>query len=220
LRRQPLPEHEYEGAGRAAGGLRLREHRRPRVREPLPRLLDRPQPRPAADLPCTPTFPATTPTFPAVATWVDPLAVARPTSPALGTIDTSFPKGQAFKDWLGNVGALQQDGRIRIVEPGQLVSATQPVAQSWISLPNDNASNQNTIQYMTFNTPVGADAGAQCGRVVYNNLHVSSGDQPGQPFPNGCVQPDLSDQEKALEFLLFDLSACVQDDRTAPSVPK
>jgi hypothetical protein len=167
-----------------------------------------------------PPNPTPTATFPQTGTWIDPYVVQRPTSPALGTIDTTFPKGAAFKDWLQNVGGLQPDGRIRIFEPGQLLTAVAPVSQQWITLPNDNDSNRQTVQYMTFNTPVGVDAGAQCGRVVYNNLHVSSGDLPGQPFPQGCVQQNLSDQEKALEFLLFDLSACIQDDRKPPDIPK
>jgi hypothetical protein len=168
-----------------------------------------------------PPNPAPTSTFPKTGTWLDPYTVQRPTSPALGTLDTSFPKGQAFADWLGAVGALQPDGRIRIFEPGQLLTSVEPVAQQWITLPNNNDNNRNTVQYMTFNTPVGAaDASLQCGRVVYNNLHVSSGDRPGQPFPNGCIQQNLSDQEKALEFLLFDLSACIQDDRKPPDIPR
>jgi hypothetical protein len=170
-----------------------------------------------------PPSPTPTATFPQTGIWVDPYQVQRPTSPALGTIDTSFPKGAAFKDWLTNVGSLQPDGRIRIFEPGQLLRSVAPVSQKWISLQNDNdpGADKTAVQYMTFNTPVGADAGAQCGRVVYNNLHVSSGgDTPGQAFPNGCTQPNLSDQEKALEFLLFDLSACIQDDKLPPVVPK
>jgi hypothetical protein len=42
---------------------------------------------------------------------------------------------------------------------------------------------------------------------------------PGQPFPTSCEQRDLTAQEKAVEFLLFDLSSCVQNDKAKPTPP-
>jgi hypothetical protein len=105
--------------------------------------------------------------------------------------------------------------------------------QNWISIDrntNDPMTPQRpAIQYMTFNTPVGAAADAQCGRAVFTSIHLNAADapagdnedfsQPTTPFPEGCVGRTLSAQEKALEFLFFDLSACVQPDTDRPVPP-
>ena len=90
------------------------------------------------------------------------------------------------------------------------------------------ASPSGSAQYMTFNTPVEATADKQCGRVVVTDIHVKAAppaageskdkSDPGRrtPFPTGCTSVTLRAQDKALEFLFFDLSACVQPDTTSP----
>jgi hypothetical protein len=157
---------------------------------------------------------------PSVGTWTDRIDPAASGAIAVGTVDVSFPKGLAFRNWLVNVGASSTPGQLPIKDSKHNLDAVNLTeAQQWITLPNPNANNQTAVQYTTFNTPVGQPAAAQCGRVVYSDLHVSSGDQPGNPFPSGCVTTDLSPQEKALEFMLFDLSSCVQTDGKPPQPP-
>ncbi|MBL8722373.1 MAG: hypothetical protein JNL79_40705 [Myxococcales bacterium] len=74
---------------------------------------------------------------------------------------------------------------------------------------------------MTFNVPVGAAPAAQCGRVVFSDFHVSASALSGtsSTFPDGCKAGDLSAQEKALEFMLFDLTACLTPDYVPPATP-
>jgi hypothetical protein len=69
-------------------------------------------------------------------------------------------------------------------------------------------------------------------RVVQTDIHVKAAPVPsgeskdksepgtgGTPFPTGCTSVTLSAQEKALEFLFFDLAACVQPDTQQPQPP-
>jgi hypothetical protein len=162
-----------------------------------------------------------TPTpFPAVATWVPPTDPnydgGHAGQEAPYTVDTSFPKGKDFADWLEFVGASPSGhGQIDLFDVKHPALAALPPAQPWIS-------DATGVPYFSFNTPLAAEPKAQCGRLVHTGIHVGvealTGDKEG-PFPSGCKSAPLTAQEKALEFLLFDLSSCVMTNNEPPRPP-
>ena len=153
-----------------------------------------------------------------VASWGTPL------SSGAYLVDTSFPKGSDFADWLQNIGATSTKGQIDlnvddVTDSVKTVNSAQ--ATRWIY--QGTGSSYGT-KYMTFNTPVGAAPADQCGRVVFSDIHVASESAPEatttSTFPALCSSGSLTAQEKALEFLFFDLNACVQDDSQKPQPPR
>jgi hypothetical protein len=142
-------------------------------------------------------------------------------SPAIGTINMSFPKGTALADWLMNVKASTTRGQISIVDAENTVqSIVNPNAISWIGSPD--AKTPGAPIYFSFPTPVNGPA---CGRMVFSDIHVASGsgDTGKQPFPTGCTNPELTAQQAALAFMIFDLSSCVQpetEEVRPPVIPK
>jgi hypothetical protein len=131
-------------------------------------------------------------------------------------VDTSFPKGMAFADWLVAVGASTTPGQVGLNDTKSDVGGVNMPSQRWIT---DSALG--STKYLTFNTPVGAAPAAQCGKAVFGDMHISSGGSSpsvvDDSFPAGC-STSLSAQEKALAFLFFDLSSCIQPEG-APPVP-
>ena len=168
--------------------------------------------------------------WPAAATW-DPGLKDLYSSVFNVTVDQSFPKGMAFAQWLKNVNASMNTGTLGIRESRHDVTAVGAGSTRWLygEVPSA-APKQASIQHLTYNTPfrdagtlIDGGAAPQCGRVVFSDFHVTAGaidKNAGNEFPDYCIPGALTGQEKALEFMLFDLSACVQDDTTGPSVCK
>ncbi len=133
---------------------------------------------------------------------------------------TPFAKGIALDQWLGDVGALGKGGvpasELSIYDPryNARVGPANTPSQPWIT------SSTGSTMYFSFDTPVGASASEVCGRAVFSDLHVggdpSTHDSMHLPPPGKCDTGDLSPQEKALEFMLFDLSSCVIPDSMPP----
>jgi hypothetical protein len=82
-----------------------------------------------------------------------------------------------------------------------------PPTQPWLSF----ISIDRWVLHFTFNTPVGASAGRQCGRVVYSDWHAEyDAFSRGKTFPDECPTANITTAQSILEFMLFDLSSCVQ----------
>ena len=173
-------------------------------------------------------------------------------------IDTSFPKGLAFSQWLGTTTTSIADSRHdvdNVVSSNYGASAAWPSAYNshrWIysqattATSNTNDMPRGTTQLFTFNTPWGAPAAQQCGRVVFSDFHVdgfsavqatcSSNASCNvsdrclaydlntnalgctRSFANACTGTTLSVQEQMLAFMVFDAANCIGNDG-APPVP-
>lgn len=139
-----------------------------------------------------------------------------------GIIDKSHTKGLAFNTWMGNVGAFSPtygDGYMSIQDPRYYVKSVNAGSERFVYTStsanvNDSA---NSVQQYAFNTPWGGAGGKYCGRVLYSAFHVAGASKLGDDvFPNYCSTGAFTAQEKALMFMLFDLSACVSVGEPPP----
>jgi hypothetical protein len=154
--------------------------------------------------------------FQGVATW---LGSSAGTGMGQFAIDTSFSKGQTLKAWLSGVGALSANGTIALNGVADSVSAVKAPTNRWIY-----DSSSSDTKYLSFGTPVGGISGSMgettngkyCGKAVFSDLHA--GGAPSGDIPAACTDTTMTAQEEALEFLFFDLSACVQDDSQPPQI--
>jgi len=129
------------------------------------------------------------------------------------TIDTSFPKGAAFADWLVVVGASTTRGSLTVNDARYNATAVNAPSLRWMYVPSPAS-----LMHYTFNTPLGVPDDQQCGKVLFSDFHVA-GSSNGNPFPQECSGNTFTPQQKALEFMLFDLSSCIQKDTQPPAPP-
>ena len=147
-------------------------------------------------------------------------------------IDQSFPKGKALADWLTVVQASTTAGEMPISQPRENVGGvTSTSAQRWVYAKKwaaypviQDPVIPEATKYLTVNAPVGKSWDQQCGKATFADMHLYAGDEqplPGIPddqFPTTC-STTLTPEEKALAFLFFDLSSCVQDEKEEPQPP-
>jgi hypothetical protein len=147
------------------------------------------------------------------------------------TINQTFPKGMALAQWLAGpvVMASPTLGTISVAGLEHSVTAVTAPTTEWIYLPTNTRDPQmrRSVQYMSFNTPVGTPDAMQCGKAVFTDIHIKQslngggGDDsdPSKPFPMGCKTNMMTPQAKALEFLFFDLTSCVEPPDKMPTPP-
>ena len=158
---------------------------------------------------------------------------------AQALVDTSFTKGKDFAQWLVAAKAAQELGTLSLVGDVKRTAidelAGAPSAQRWLYQPASAADPTGAAaytHYLSFNlTSSGqvvdrgsTDATNLCGRFVYTGLHANAGDTSthasdladdkakAAPFPSCCAAGELNPSEKAIEFMLLDLSTCLSLD--------
>jgi hypothetical protein len=164
----------------------------------------------------------------AASTWYDghspsyitPIAVGPYIAgPAKALIRTGTPAQDMFRNWMRDNGGSTYYGTgwARVDSPwDSLASVNTAKATEWLHGSKTNAFTGGTNEYvisMSFETPL-APAPA-CGRFVYSSMHtsparVSGGlSTHGKIFPTQCaLSGGLTEEERALEYQIFQLTAC------------
>jgi hypothetical protein len=153
-----------------------------------------------------------------VALWSDRLGPAA--DPATTSVETDvaadFPKAIAMRAWLAKQNALSATGKLALLDARHDVDGVDAGARAWLQAANPGYPGAPAIQHLTFGAPVGAREDQVCGRVAFTNVHVgvvdegSLHDDATKPFPTSCQTKTMTPQQKALEFLLYDLVSCAQ----------
>jgi hypothetical protein len=137
-----------------------------------------------------------------------------------GQISLTFQKGIDFARWLGFAGATSPPDKLDIAQGRHDITGVNPdLALPWIMYNFGTVGGGPGVMHFTFNTPLDPplDNTGQpeyCGRVVFSDFHVTADaiDDASLPFPAACNADPMTDQEKALAFMLFDLSSCVSNE--------
>jgi hypothetical protein len=171
--------------------------------------------------------------FEGTATWVPDSEPATATA----NIQTSPADVNIMYMWMNALTANgATNGQFTMQQPRYNLSAVNTnEAELWINATNPQGPYQYPMNdagtgegpapasfpvLYTFNTPVGS--ANQCGKVVFSSFHVTvvtaaSGNTIGQTFPEECPMAPMSPQEKALEYLIWDLASCVPGPPAPPT---
>ena len=158
------------------------------------------------------------PAFMSTADWSSPNQPANNNYTLNASIDTTNnPKGPTFAQWLLNVGASTSLGNLNINQwrhdiSGGATGGLNPLSNRWLytnGFFSQGVTYPAFVLHYTFNTPV--NNATTCGRVLFSDFHVNNArtDNWTVQYPNECDTNPMTPQEKALEFMIFDLGSCV-----------
>jgi hypothetical protein len=133
-----------------------------------------------------------------------------------------FPKGEALAEWIletsASASAIPRPlGQFETQDDRASVLTLNPaVAQAWITAPATMWETRPGPRYFSVPTPVGALDSAICGELVFADQMYMWGH--ANPFPSACGP--LKGDKKLFEYMLFELSSCLQSNAKSPAVPK
>lgn len=157
--------------------------------------------------------------FQGVASWQLPEGGEEPYSNYY--VDSSFPRGKDLADWLQAQSVTTTYGQVPLTDTRYDVNSVNSPTARWVYNAN-TAGGASATTIMSFNAPIGAAPASQCGRVVYSDAHLA-GTSDDSTFPNECISADFdgshATNQKLIEFMLFDMLSCVQDDTLPQAIP-
>jgi hypothetical protein len=158
-----------------------------------------------------------------VNSWVNDVQYA--TATATIVQPSTFADVNTFYSWMTNLtwsNATNPAGTFAVASPRN--DFTTPVsvadnAELWANASSTTGSGTHNYP-LVYTFPYGNTPSMQCGKVVYSDFHVSiinngscngntnDQDDSCEPFPTECTTTPMTAQEKALEYLIWDLSSC------------
>jgi len=142
--------------------------------------------------------------------------------PGVGLIDTASadPRPTNLAKWLQFIGASTTYGQISVNTLRNDFSGVNSPSLLWLDVDDVSAGPLspglgNVPLHYTFETPLGATPANQCGRVLFSDFHVEDATTGGTTFPKECTTTTMTPQEKMLEYMIFDLDACVAPPASA-----
>jgi len=153
------------------------------------------------------------PDWQAIGTWN--YAAPQDQDNTIASIDQTVNKGMSFAKWMMNVMGSTILGQVPISGARYTLPMADPTkSDRRVYLEPALSNNHISVQDLEFTTPNELPPEQRCGKVVFSDMHVSSGSRSaagaaGTPFPNGCSAAPLTPQEKALAFIFFDIASCV-----------